>query len=190
VLEWGRVHHVQRLSPEQRTRLQVVQANVLEVETPPADIVVAFNFSYWTFKTREELKRYFLQARKGLRKDGIFCLDIYGGPEAHEEREESTEFDDFTYVWDQSRVDPITGRTLCYIHFRFPDKSRIDKAFTYDWRLWSIPEVRELLAEAGFSSSTVYWQGTDEDGDADDVFEPAEEGDADLAWIAYIVAQY
>jgi hypothetical protein len=87
-------------------------------------------------------------------------------------------------------VDPITGRTLCYIHFRFPDKSRIDKAFTYDWRLWSIPEVRELLAEAGFSSSTVYWQGTDEDGDADDVFEPAEEGDADLAWIAYIVAQY
>ncbi|MCJ7558739.1 MAG: class I SAM-dependent methyltransferase [Gammaproteobacteria bacterium] len=190
VLEWGRVHHVQRLSPEQRKRLLILQANVLEVETPPADIVVAFNFSYWTFKTREELKRYFLQARKGLQKDGIFFLDIYGGPEAHEEREESTEFDDFTYIWDQSRVDPVTGRTLCHIHFRFPDKSRINQAFTYDWRLWSIPEVRELLAEAGFSSSAVYWQGTDEDGEADDVFEPVEEGEADLAWIAYIVAQY
>jgi hypothetical protein len=135
------------------------------------------------------LKCYFAQARKGLKQDGLFCLDIYGGPEAHEEREESTRYDGFTYVWDQSRVDPVTGRSLCYIHFRFPDKSQIKQAFTYDWRLWSIPEVRELLAEAGFSKSTVYWQGTDEDGDADDVFEPVDEGDADPAWIAYIVAE-
>jgi SAM-dependent methyltransferase len=189
VLEWGRRHHVDRLSAEQKKRLTIVQANVLEVSTAPADIVVAFNFSYWTFKTREQLRQYFVQARKGLKREGIFCLDIYGGPEAHEEREESTEYDDFTYIWDQSRVDPVTGRSLCYIHFRFPDKSKIKKAFTYDWRLWSIPEVRELLAEAGFSRSTVYWQGTDEDGDADDVFEPVEEGDADPAWIAYIVAE-
>lgn len=189
VLEWGRTHHIASLDSDQRKRLQVIQANVLEVQTPPADLVVAFNFSYWIFKSREVLKSYFRQAHKGLKEDGIFCLDIYGGPEAHEEREEETEYDDFTYVWDQSRVDPVTGRSLCYIHFKFPDKSEMKEAFTYDWRLWSIPEVRELLSEAGFSKTSVYWQGTDEDGDADDVFEPVEEGDADPAWIAYIVAE-
>lgn len=189
VLAWGRRNHIEQLDPEQQGRLQVINGNVLDVETTPADVVVAFNFSYWVFKTRELLKTYFVQARKGLKKDGIFCLDIYGGPEAHEEREESTEYDDFTYVWDQSRLDPVTGHSLCHIHFRFPDKSELKEAFTYDWRLWSIPEVRELLAEAGFRKTTVYWQGADEDGEPNDVFEPVEQGDADPAWIAYIVAE-
>jgi len=189
VLAWGKAHHVSRLTPGQQGRLRLIQGNVLEVKTPPADLCVAFNFSYWTFKTREQLRAYFTKARQALKAEGLFFLDIYGGPEAHEEREEETEYDDFSYVWDQSRVDPVTGRTLCHIHFKFPDKSQLKRAFSYDWRLWSIPEVRELLSEAGFSSSTVYWQGSDEDGDPSDVFEPVQEGDADPAWIAYIVAE-
>lgn len=189
VLAWGKAHHVARLTPGQKSRLSIIQGNVLEVRTPPADLCVAFNFSYWTFKTREQLRAYFVRAREALKSDGLFFLDIYGGPEAHEEREEATEYDDFTYVWDQSRVDPVTGRTVCHIHFKFPDKSRIKRAFTYDWRLWSLPEVRELLAEAGFQRSTVYWQGADDDGEPSDEFYPVEEGDADPAWIAYVVAE-
>ena len=52
-----------------------------------------------------------------------------------------------------------------------------------------MPEVRELLAEAGFAKSTVYWEGSDEDGDGNGVFEPEERGEADAGWIAYIIAQ-
>ena len=62
----------------------------------------------------------------------------------------------------------------CHIHFKFPDGSRIKNAFSYDWRLWTLPEVQELLAEAGFDRITVYWQGTDEEtGEANGEFEPA-----------------
>ena len=57
---------------------------------------------------------------------------------------------------------------LCHIHFSFPDGSKIKKAFTYDWRLWTLPEIRELLLEAGFQRATVYWEGTNEETEEGD----------------------
>lgn len=78
----------------------------------------------------------------------------------------------------------------CYIHFAFPDGSRMDRAFSYRWRLWTLPELREMLAAAGFSDIVVYWEGTDEDAnEGNGIFEPAEVGDADPGWVCYIVAQ-
>ena len=77
----------------------------------------------------------------------------------------------------------------CHIHFKFPDGSSLKKAFSYDWRLWTLPELSEILAEAGFARSATYWQGSDEDGEANGVFTPTLQGEADDAWIAYLVAE-
>jgi hypothetical protein len=78
---------------------------------------------------------------------------------------------------------------VCHIHFKFPDKSKMKKAFTYVWRLWSLPEIKEMLVEAGFHNPVVYWEGTDKDGDGDGVFTADEQGEADAGWIAYISAE-
>ena len=95
----------------------------------------------------------------------------------------------FTYIWDQHSYNPITGDALNYIHYRYPDGSEIRKAFTYDWRLWTLPELQELLREAGFAQVTAYWEGTDKKtGQGNDEFTPTVEGDADAGWIAYLVA--
>jgi hypothetical protein len=91
-------------------------------------------------------------------------------------------------VWDQHSFDPVTARYHCYIHFRFPDGSKLRRAFSYDWRLWTLPELRELLAEAGFARSVVYWQGEDEDGEPNGEFSIVTRGEADPAWIAYVAA--
>ena len=79
----------------------------------------------------------------------------------------------------------------CRIHFRFPDGSIMRNAFEYDWRLWTLPEVRELLAEAGFEDIQTYWEGTDPDDEesGNGEYTPVREGDADPAYICYIVAQ-
>ncbi|WP_240902117.1 class I SAM-dependent methyltransferase [Wenzhouxiangella sp. XN24] len=188
VLEWGRTHHVAALKAGQRARVRLIEGDVRETGTEPVDIAVAFNFSWWTFKTREELLVYFRSAYDSLADDGLFVLDIYGGSDAYAEQEEETDYGLFTYVWDQHAFDPVSARYICYIHFRFPDGSELPRAYSYDWRLWTLPEVRELLAEAGFSSSVVYWQGEDEDGEPSGEFSIVERGDADPAWIAYVAA--
>lgn len=189
VLDWGRQHNVARLDDSQSQRLEMIHGDVLEVNTPLADMIVGFNFSYFVFRTRDQLRAYFEKARRNLKPDGLFFVDCFGGSEAYEEVEEETELDGFTYVWDQDDFDPVTAHLKCHIHFDFPDGTALRPAFSYDWRLWTLPEIIELLGEAGFRKTEVYWEGTDEDGEGDDEFRPVERGDADPAWIAYVVAE-
>ena len=63
------------------------------------------------------------------------------------------------------------------------------KAFRYDWRLWSLPELCELMQEAGFKETRVYWEGTDrKTNEGNGIFRRAEHAPDDPAWVAYIVA--
>jgi hypothetical protein len=189
VLEWGRKHRLSMLPAEDQARVSLVESDVRTVDTPKVDLLAAFNFSYFIFDTRDTLRAYFSRAYQSLKDDGVFFVDMFGGPEAQQEMKEKTKNKGFTYVWHQAKFHPVTNFIRCHIHFRFPDGSRIKKAFTYEWRLWSAPEIRELLIEAGFRKATVYWEGEDEDGEGNGEFTPDEKGEADLAWIAYIVAE-
>jgi len=192
VLAWGRMHNLAALQEKQATRISLIQANVLEVETEAPDIVSAMNFSYWLFKNRAQLKRYFQAVHASLKADGIFFLDAYGGyesfKEVEEEREIETDLGKVTYVWEQASFNPIDHDLTCHIHFRFEDGSSLEPAFSYHWRLWTLPEIRDLLEECGFKV-TIYWQGWDEDGEPDGEFYPTTEADADAGWIAYITAE-
>lgn len=178
-----------RLDEEQIKRLKILEADVLTVKTKKVESVLAMNFSYYLFKTRDLLGKYFKRVRTSLVDDGIFILDAYGGSDSFVELEEDRKVKGFTYVWDQNSYDPITGDVTNYIHFRFPDGSAMNKAFEYHWRLWTLPELTELLEEAGFNSVTIYWEGNDEDGDGNGEFKPATVGEACEGWIAYIVAE-
>ncbi len=190
VLVWGRANNIKRLQPSAQQRITLLRDNVLKVKTNPVDVIVAMNFSYQIFNDRDTLRTYFRHARRGLVDDGIFFVDAFGGYEAYRELEEKTKQDGFTYIWDQASYNPINGEMVCYIHFAFPDKSKIRRAFTYQWRLWTLPELKEVLEEAGFRNVTVYWQGTDEDtGEGNGVFEPATVGDADAGWICFLSAE-
>ncbi len=189
VLEWGRNNRVGRLPAEDQARVSLLESDVLTVETPKVDVLAAFNFSYFIFDARDKMLRYMRCAYAALKDDGVLFLDMFGGPESQEETKEKTKYKGFTYVWHQAKFHPVTHYMRCFIHFKFPDGSRIKKAFTYEWRVWSAPELRELLIEAGFRKATVYWEGEDEDGEGNGEFTPDEKGEADLAWIAYIVAE-
>jgi len=190
VLAWASEHNLAKLKPAQRQRVNLLQGNVLSARPQLVDLILAMNFSYQIFKDRKTLKRYFKNVHHGLNDQGVFILDAFGGYEAFRELKEKTVHEGFTYVWDQASYNPINGDIVCHIHFEFPDKSKIAKAFTYEWRLWTLPELQELLAEAGFQNITVYWQGTDEEtGEGNGIFEPATVGDADPGWISFISAQ-
>jgi len=190
VLRWGLKHNVGRLESNSRERIELRQADVCSCDIRQMDIILAMNFSYQLFKTRDALRHYFQAVHESLGDDGIFFIDVYGGYESFREIEEATEYDNFTYIWDQARYNPINGDLLCYIHFSFPDGSRIRKAFRYDWRLWTLPELQELLSEAGFEHVLVHWEGTEEKtNEGNGVFTATDMGEADASWICYISAE-
>lgn len=191
VLEWGRKNRVAKLPLEDQARVSLIESDVLTVETPKVDLLVAFNFSYWIFEERATMLNYMRRCRGSLKDDGVLFMDMFGGPESFEETKEKTKYKKlgFTYIWHQAEFHPITNHMQCYIHFKFKDGSKIKKAFSYAWRLYTAPELRDLLLEAGFSNVTVYWEGEDEDGEGNGEFLPDAKGEADLAWIAYIVAE-
>ncbi|NEV61528.1 class I SAM-dependent methyltransferase [Thiorhodococcus minor] len=194
VLDWGLQHNVAALDEAARARVALRQADVLEPQAQPVDMVLAMNFSYWLLRRRSAILSYFRRVRESLREDGVLFLDAYGGYDAfrvlsEERRVSDPDGRDFTYVWDQTAYDPISGRLQCDIHFRFDDGSGLERAFSYDWRLWTLPEIRELLAEAGFARTLVYWQGWDEDDEPDGNFLPVETGEPDAGWIAYLSAE-
>ena len=188
-LDWGRQHNVGALSPEQQARVKLVEGNVLEVGHEPVDVTVAFNFSYALFRERREILHYFRQARATLAHDGMFFLDVYGGIDAQDQRTVRRKCDGFTYVWEQRSFDAIRHWGDNYIHFEFPDGSAIRNAFRYGWRIRSLPELREILHDAGFSGTEVYMEGTSRrTGLGNDIFSKRERAEADPAWIAYLVA--
>ena len=186
-LTWGRKHNLSKLSPEQAARVKLIEGDVLDVGTGGFDVTVAFNFSYMTFKDRSLLLRYFNQARATLGSEGVFLLDAYGGPDAQRTLEETRECDGFDYVWDQDVFDPIQCRAVNYIHFEFEDGSRMRRAFHYDWRLWGLHELCDVLVDAGFSKTEVYWEGTDKKtGEGNDVYKRRESAEDDPAWVCYV----
>lgn len=188
VLDWGRRNNVEPLG-ETASRVRLIHGDVRGKSNYRPHVVTAMNFSYFVFKEKSILLGYLKSVRKSLDREGFMLLDIYGGPESQIPQEEEQEYDDYSYVWDQDYFDPVTGDYRCFIHFRFPDGSRIRKAFQYDWRLWNLTEMKDLLADAGFSDVTVYWEGTDKDGDGNGVFRQVKRGDDAISWVAYLVAR-
>jgi hypothetical protein len=187
VLEWGRAHNVAPLG-EDAARVRLSRGDVRDRDGARHDVLMALNYSYFCFQDRATLRGYFEAARAHLAEDGLFFLDAFGGWEAQQVLEEEREVDGFTYVWHQADYDPISAHFLAHIHFRFPDGSEQRKAFTYDWRLWTLPELRELLAEAGFAHVEVLWEDEDEEGEGNGVFRPRARVRNDPGYNAYLVA--
>lgn len=156
--------------------VEKVRGDVLGVEVP-ADVVWVGNFSIGYWHTRAELVAYLKHVRSRLNASGVFLCDTYGGESAYLTGEvhrdhwitgeglpaalEPHRGKRVRYTWEQRDADPTTGMVTDVCHFRLIDAGgtiddELFDAFVYRWRLWSVPELRDALAEAGFARSEVY----------------------------------
>ncbi|MDH3326826.1 MAG: class I SAM-dependent methyltransferase [Gammaproteobacteria bacterium] len=197
-LKWAMENNIKPAGASVAARIDLLNENVITVVTEKVDVICAMNFSFCIFETRELLKSYFANALKGLKDDGLFFCDLMGGTNTIDACEESHEIEgeNATYIWEQASYNPIDNHTQCYIHFEFDDGSRIDKAFSYSWRLWTIPELKELLLEAGFKKVQIFWEEFIEDDDPDNDYmegtgnyRAVTEIAQQESWLAYIVAE-
>ncbi len=188
-----------RLSVAKRVR--ILRANVLTsvpLAKLRADVLFVGNFSIGEIHDRATLVRYLARSRKRLLKGGVFVCDIYAGESAFREGATQREhiLADGTrvkYTWEQRSADPFTARVENALHFRVFKGTElvqdIRDAFVYHWRLWSIPELRDAMLEAGFDRVDVYAQlpdAEDSDGNvyASPVEDPAELGPSFIVCVA------
>jgi SAM-dependent methyltransferase len=201
-LRWG-ARRARRILGPRADRLQVVEADVRTVgppRVPSVDVVAALNFSALVLHERRDLFDYFRRVRRGLRAEGVFVMNVFGGPARMRawrrrrtiRRKALYAIEPpppaFEYIWEQLSFDPLTARLDCRLHFvvRERGRRRIRRnAFRYDCRLWTVPELRDLLREAGFRKVEV-WQHRNRGRGG--VFEPT----ARLKgpdWVAYVVGR-
>lgn len=192
-LQWGRENNLSKLTLAQQERISLLEQDVRKRNRPQVNILAAQNFSFWIFKTRTEVIEYFKIARANLSAEGIMIMDMMGGGECYseghvEKKKVKKGKKGFNYHWEQASYNPVNSDCSFFIHFKFADGSKLKRAFEYHWRFWTIVEVREMLEEAGFSESHVYWEVEDEDGEDTGEWERGEDAPSHSSWLAYIVA--
>ena len=186
VHDWARKYRLPALG-DAAERLRLVTADVREAPREGFDAIVAFNFSYGVFRTRGALRGYLRSTLGALAPGGALVLDSFGGWDAQKELVERRRLaGGVTYVWEQQRFDPITHAIRCAIHFEFARGRPMRSAFEYDWRLWSLPELTELLAEAGFEGIEVLW---DVSTGSVARYQPRASARNQAGWIAYVVGR-
>lgn len=189
-IQYGLTNYVPTLTSDQQSRVQIQQENVLNPGLPHADVICAMNFSHFIFKQRAMMRSYFHNCYNTLNDGGIFVTDAFGGSLCQEANEDETKHRGFIYYWDQESFDPVTHHAVFHIHFKMKgEKAKRKKVFTYDWRMWTLPEIRELMIEVGFKKTHVYWEGTTSSGAGDGIFKPVEAGEECKAWIAYVIGE-
>ncbi len=171
---------------------------------PKADIIHAGNFSIGYMHSRADLLSYLRLVRQRLKADGVFLCDTYGGEgtyilgEVHRDHvipHGPHAGKRVRYTWEQREADPTTGMVTDVLHFRVEEGGHIleefEDAFVYRWRLWSIPELRDAMDEAGFTSTEVYAKEPDAiDSDGNVYIEPiADPDDLDESYIVFIAAR-
>lgn len=196
-LDRGALHHAKR-APR---AVRCIVGDVFTAASPRrdrCDAIFVGNFSIGEVHTRPRLVKYLKRCRARLNPRGVFVCDIYAGESAFRTGSfRRTHFaPDNTrvvYTWEQREADPLTGMVTNAIHFRADRTGEVvadlADAFVYRWRLWSIPELRDALSEAGFRETAIYQQlpdAIDTDGNAyaQPVADASELGDSFIVCVA------
>jgi len=144
-------------------------------ETASVDVIWVGNFSIGYHHDRPGLLAYLGHVRTRLEAGGVFVCDTYGGEsafllgEVHRYHQlpkalapDGTGGWRVRYTWEQREADPLTGMVTNALHFRVERAGVIEAelidAYVYRWRLWSVPELRDAMAEAGLRHTAVYGQ--------------------------------
>ncbi len=171
--------------------LAIHQSDVLD-RADPVDLIAVLNFSICEIRSREDLLRYLRHARARLKDHGLLVLDLYGGADAFILGESEEELrDDVTYVWEQREANPMTGEVVNAMHFILPSGERLEDAFVYHWRLWSLPELTDALVEAGFTTVEIYdrlGSAIDDEGNVH-ALPIADPDELDENYVVYIAAR-
>jgi SAM-dependent methyltransferase len=191
-LVWGTLHHGTNAKlSQQNKQVKLICGDVMKVRHGQPDIICALNFSYYFMHHRSDLLRYLSLCRQRLADGGILILDAFGGPEylgPHRDKRRNSE-KKFTFWWEVESFDAISHRIKTHIDFQVDGQKIRKRVFSYDWRLWTLPEILDLLREAGFKTIEFWAEGLDRRGHGNGRFRKIKSEKNCATWVTYITAR-
>ncbi|KAJ1665932.1 hypothetical protein IW140_002860 [Coemansia sp. RSA 1813] len=188
VIEYAKKHTVEQqdsLDSAVDDRITLVCADVLDVHgddnraqedsehageriVPRVDIIASFNYAMCYFHKRCDLVRYMRHSLGNLNDFGLLFCDLFGGHEAVRSGVTRVRnVGSFKYHFRQNGYDLMRGTIRFSLSFRMQDGSMLKDCFTYDFRVYSLCELREAMLEAGFDDVCV-WISTKNNLDSSD----------------------
>ncbi len=155
-LQWCQTHVLSQCLDKEATQIALIHSDVLTPTLPAANLILALNGSFCAIKSRSRLSAYFSRCLRALSSCGMLILELYTGPEAQMIGLDFIHCAEFTAIWEQATFNAVTNATTTHLHFSFPDSSCINRAFSYDWRLWSPAELLDGINDAGFAGGAAF----------------------------------
>jgi SAM-dependent methyltransferase len=159
-LEWGHENNINNLSSGS-DRIKLINQNVLQPFDPKQkfDIICSMNYSHFLLNKRSELVKYFSNVRRNINR-GLFIIDFYGGLHTYSEHRHNNQSDFYEFHNEQMNIlDNVSNS-----HLRYKTKEgKLETLFTYNFRVYSIIELREALEDSGFDNFKIYIKDVSDD---------------------------
>jgi SAM-dependent methyltransferase len=167
-------HALLHTPPHHADRIRWLHADCIHAPPAPTDacdVIFVGNFSIGYIHTRADLLAYFRSCHRRLAMGnagfggGVLVFDLYGGPNAFalgslERTHPGRGREIIKYLWRHEEADPRTAMVTNSISLRVLIDGDVvqdlPRAFVYRWRLWSLPELADALAETGFTDVQIY----------------------------------
>ena len=191
-LDWGRARHVDSMTPDEQSRISLIEDDVRNVTSPKADVLCALNFSYCVFKTRAELRSYFQSPTTRSRRTDCSSRTRGAAARPRSSRSRARDRRRLHLRLGPARVRPRVLPDDLQDPFRVRGRQpTLTTRSSTNGVCGLCPRSGELLEEVGFQDVHVLWgrAPTASPARATASSVESEKGDADDAWIAYVVGR-
>ena len=166
-LDWGIQNNINNLTSGS-DRIKLLNHNVLDEfdATQKFHIINSLNYSHFLLPQRKQIIKYFSNVVKNLDSKGVFIIDFYGGSHIYTDHKyQHSDTSDF-YEFSGKQMNIINNTSACCLNYKIK-KNKYKPLFSFNFRIYSIIELREAMEEVGLNSFKLFIKEMNDDEEDD-----------------------
>jgi len=166
-LDWGIKNNIENLSSGS-DRIKLKKQNVLDEynTNEKFDIICSLNYSHFLLQKRKELVKYFKNVSNNLDSKGLFILDFYGGSHIFIDHKYQHNKSSNFYEFSGKQMNILNNQSKCSLNYKIK-KNKFKPLFSFEFRIYSIIELKEALEESGFNEFKLFIKEINDDENDD-----------------------
>jgi SAM-dependent methyltransferase len=143
-------------------RVKLIHQNVLDPfdNLEKFDIICSMNYSHFLLTKRKDLVKYFKNVKSNLNTKGMLLMDFFGGAHVYDYHTHNNLSEIYKYIGEQMNI--LNNITVISLNFK-NDKNNFEPFFKYNFRVYTLIELKEALEDAGFNKFKIFIKDIDEE---------------------------